>query len=212
MTASTPYNDDTLENAGGYYRYTFPSKDGFWTLKINASDGKNSGYSERMFLISRKSVITSILEYWYIIAMPFVLVSVILFFVKMPDILLVRLRKRESKLKGLLIETQEKYFSEKTINPKNFKDIETKYKSQYESVKADIAELENKDRRLRGYLYRKIHERAKNKESAPVAEENVRNKGKADEENNKNKKEKKPASDSNEKKGWEDEALSGKEK
>jgi len=176
-----------------------------------------------MFLISRKSILASVLEYWYIIATPFVLVFMVSFFVKMPDIMLARLRKRESKLKELLIEAQEKYFSEKTINPKNFKDIETKYKSQYESVKADIAELEKKDRRLRGYLYRKIQERIKNKQAAPVAEENVRNKGNADEENNKskqkpyeennkNKKEKKPASDSNGKKGWEDEALDGKEK
>lgn len=156
VTASTPYKEEVMGYRNSLYYYSFPARDGFWTLKVNASDGKNSGYAERVFLISRRSVLDSIMEYWYILAIPPAAIFLVLFLIRFPDIMLARLKKKERETKEMLIGTQEKYFREKTMGWKNFSELQAKYKAQYESVKSDIAELEKTDRRLRGYLYRKI--------------------------------------------------------
>lgn len=171
-SATTPYGEETLQYRDGLYYYKFPSKDGFWTMKVSASDGKNSGYAETAFVISRKSVLDAVKEYWYIIALPFISIFLVLFLIRFPDMLLARLKKKEEKARGLMVELQEKYFREKTIGWKNFSELETKYKAEQENLRSEIAELEKKDRRLRGYLYRKMHElKSKNKlEPEPKAQ------------------------------------------
>ncbi len=158
VIATTPYREELLEYRDNLYHYKFPTKDGLWALKVNATDGKNSGYAEKIFLISRRSVLDSIAEFWYVLALPPLAIILVFLAVRFPDILLARLRKKEQKLRELIIGVQEKYFKEKTMDWKQFHDLQTKYKSQHENLKAEIAELEKKDRRLRGYFYRKLQE------------------------------------------------------
>lgn len=218
-SATTPYGEGALQYRNGLFYYKFPSKDGFWTMKVSASDGKNSGYAETAFMISRKSVFDAVKEYWYIIAVPLISVFLVLFFIKFPDMLLTRLKKREEKVRELMVGLQEKYFREKTMGWKNFSELETKYKAEHENIKSEIAELEKNDRRLRGFLYRKMQEwRGKGQYAAPAEDKKDKPKAdkksgqKADEKNKKDKKESRYVSNPIQKKEWEDTALGDEEK
>jgi hypothetical protein len=154
----TPYGERIMEYRNGIFYHSFPAKDGFWSLKANASDGKNFGYAEKLFIISRKSAMDIFAEHWHFFALPILAVSLAIFLIKFPNIMLARLKKKEKNLKELIFGIQKKYFKEKAMKWDVFRDLQIKHKTDLENIQAEISELEMKDRRLRGYVYRKMQE------------------------------------------------------